>query len=401
MARPTPIIVPGGLSQKTEVGFGQVGTDLGEILGQFLAGKRRQQQEQQAQQQFTEQFGSVFQQPVPAEGPQTEAMAERGVFPTADVVPGREQGLIQTLAQTAGGRKLGQQQAAKALFPTLTKAGATPTPTDIDDFVADAVAEAKRVGQTFTPGDRNKARLQFKRAQKEEAGHVRLAKRTADISTAERLNSNAERGKQLGLIETAPSLIKAKGQITPVQKISNAKVRMESNLATLGNSFLKLDSLGAISNIEKGTFDNIIASTRSSDVGQFFGKKLATKPQSIRNKINNLKPLILQDIRQSTDMGARGLDSEKELEFYMRAATDEQADIQSNIAAIVVLDEAFGNGKIAEQLRSLTNEDLIRQFSDEGQNILQGANGEQAPDAVFTDADEARLQELERKLGGR
>lgn len=126
MARPTPIIIPGGLSQETEVGFGQTGEALGQILGQFLVGRGQRKREEEAQQQFIEQFGSIFQQPVPAEGPQTEAMAERGVFPTADVVPPQVQGLIQTLAATRGGRELGQQQAASALKGLLTPAEAEP-----------------------------------------------------------------------------------------------------------------------------------------------------------------------------------------------------------------------------------------------------------------------------------
>jgi hypothetical protein len=41
-------------------------------------------------------------------------------------------------------------------------------------------------------------------------------------------------------------------------------------------------------------------------------------------------------------MGARGLDSNKELEFYIQAATDPARDIQANRAALQVLENAYG-----------------------------------------------------------
>jgi DNA-binding phage protein len=125
-------------------------------------------------------------------------------------------------------------------------------------------------------------------------------------------------------------------------------------------------------NVDNSTLDNIMAASRSSAVGQMFGRITGSNEQSIRSSIKKLKPLIVQDIRRATDMGARGLDSEKELEFYLQAATDEKTDIQSNIAAIVVLDEAYGTGKVAEKLRSLTNQSLIKRISDEGALILNG-----------------------------
>ena len=55
-------------------------------------------------------------------------------------------------------------------------------------------------------------------------------------------------------------------------------------------------------------------------------------------------PLLINEIRQASKMGARGLDSVKELEFYLQAATDEKQDLQSNLDAIKILDMAYGLG---------------------------------------------------------
>jgi hypothetical protein len=247
------------------------------------------------------------------------------------------------------------------------------TPTDIDDFVADAEAESMRVtGEPLTPGDRNKARLEFKRAQSREVAANRWASRSVDANTAEKIKYNEKMGTQLAEITTAGDLMKAKGEISPEAKKATARGRMEGNLAKLANHYVTLDSTGAMLNVDNSTLDNIMAASRSSAVGQMFGRITGSNEQSIRSSIKKLKPLIVQDIRRATDMGARGLDSEKELEFYLQAATDEKTDIQSNIAAIVVLDEAYGTGKVAEKLRSLTNQSLIKRISDEGALILNG-----------------------------
>lgn len=257
------------------------------------------------------------------------------------------------------------------------------TPTDIDDFVSDAVAEAERLGGELTPGQRNKARLEFKRAQAAEVGANRLAERTVDAETAEKIKFNGETGVQLARIATAAELARAEGKVTPADKITTAKKRMSGNLAKLANHYVTLDSTGAMLNVDNTTFDNIMAAARSSTVGQMFGRITGSNEQSIRSSINKIKPLLIQDIRQSTDMGARGLDSEKELEFYLQAASDEKTDIQSNIAAIVVLDEAFGEGLVANQLRSMTNESLIQRISNEGQIILGGGEAPKETDTVM------------------
>ena len=252
--------------------------------------------------------------------------------------------------------------------------GNSPTPTDIDDFVKDAelVFKAKNptASATQIAEHRNKSRLQIKRAQQEEITANRFALRNVDALTAEKIKFNEKVGTMLAEIANAPALIDAKGEITPQNKKLNAQTRMSSNLATLSNRYIDLDSTGAMLNVDNSTFQNVVAAMRSSTMGQMFGRITGTNEQSIRSSILKIKPLLIQDIRQATDMGARGLDSEKELEFYLQAATDEKTDIQANIAAIVVLDEAYGDGRVANQLRSLTNESIIKRISQEGNVIL-------------------------------
>lgn len=129
-----------------------------------------------------------------------------------------------------------------------------------------------------------------------------------------------------------------------VQKKETAKSRVTGNLKQLSSLYKTLDKMGGIVDTEDKALVNVGRRVASSGLGQMTGKMFGTQEQSIRNQINQLRPLLLQDIRQASEMGARGLDSEKELEFYLQAATDPTADIQTNLKALDVLDRAYGLG---------------------------------------------------------
>jgi hypothetical protein len=144
-------------------------------------------------------------------------------------------------------------------------------------------------------------------------------------------------------------------------KTDEAKQRVSVNLKALGDYYEELTKLGASIDTTKSGAKNVSARVRASGVGQLLGGALGTEEQSYRNKINQMRPLLLQEIRQATAMGARGLDSNKELEFYIQAATDPARDIQSNRAALQVLENAYGlssriEGVDQKKLDALKNE---------------------------------------------
>jgi hypothetical protein len=70
------------------------------------------------------------------------------------------------------------------------------------------------------------------------------------------------------------------------------------------------------------------------------GDKLA----SVRQDIKNSEPALINSIRQATAMGARGLDSNVELAFYMKQVGNTGRDVYSNLAALDRLDKAYGLG---------------------------------------------------------
>ncbi len=138
--------------------------------------------------------------------------------------------------------------------------------------------------------------------------------------------------------------IEGQGKITPAEKKYNAKSGVSDQLDTLTEHYLTLQDSGGIVDTSKDAGGNISARIRSSGVGQFIEGAVGSEDQSTRNKIDSLRPLLINNIRQASEMGARGLDSEKELAFYLQAVTDTSRDVQSNLAAIEVLRKAYGLG---------------------------------------------------------
>jgi hypothetical protein len=233
-----------------------------------------------------------------------------------------------------------------------------------------------KTGKDLTAGQQKQVMFNWKRAQKEEVKANTFAKRNAEAATALKIAENTGLGKALAEIATASDLSAARGEITDVEKRRRAQSGVTNKLANIANHYSMVASFGAINDIERSPVENIIASARSSNIGQAFGKAIGSTPQSYRVKINNLKPLLLNDIRQASDMGARGLDSEKELQFYMQAATNEKKDIQSNMSAIYVLDQAYGEGNIAKVLEEGGKVDkrYIEYLKAEGSKILHGGS---------------------------
>jgi hypothetical protein len=178
-----------------------------------------------------------------------------------------------------------------------------------------------------------------------------------------------------------------------IQKKEEARANVSNLVKELEGLYGNLDEAGGIVNVEKSFISNIPARIGSSVPGQAVSGAIGTQTQSIRNKINMARPLLINYIRQASEMGARGLDSEKELEFYLSAATDPTRDLQANLAALSRLDEAYGLGgiKADEGVKGMLKQEYTQ--SDRGR-------GDGSPIATGLDpAKAARLQELRSKRG--
>jgi hypothetical protein len=120
----------------------------------------------------------------------------------------------------------------------------------------------------------------------------------------------------------------------------------DTQVLNLRTKYKQLDEMGGIVNPDKSTISNIIAGAESSGLGQIVGGKLGTQAQSIRNEIAQARPLLLQSIKQATGMSSKQMDSNAELQLYLRSATDPNIDIKANLAALDNIQSLYGSGKL-------------------------------------------------------
>lgn len=182
--------------------------------------------------------------------------------------------------------------------------------------VAD-LSNAKQTGQ-------NTSDLQYK---PQIAGGEALAKTGVELSNAAAIEAQKAAGR---------------GEITPVQNLQKGRGQVSDMIQSLSNSYQALDQAGGITNPEKGALANMRAYAGNTAPGQLMGSMAGTKAQSIRNTIEQSRPLLINAIRQATGMSAKAMDSNAELQFYLKAATDPKLDIKANMAALQKLEQLYG-----------------------------------------------------------
>jgi len=133
----------------------------------------------------------------------------------------------------------------------------------------------------------------------------------------------------------------------PSEVREKAKIDFTSYVEQMTGSYAKLDEIGKA---VTGASSNPLNYIESTSVGQELSRMFGSEPQVLRDQINTMRPSIINVIRQASEMGAKGLDSEKELVFYLSALGDPKLPVEANIKALEVLDKVYGTGKAVSSM---------------------------------------------------
>jgi hypothetical protein len=311
MARPQPIVIPGGLSSKKT--FTDVNVDVGALVRLFDS-IRNKNIEARQQEEFPEQFGSVFEQQVPAAGPQLPAggiedvgIAQEGAElappPTAAVVPEDVQALGKLFASTPQGRAEGRQFATEAL-----KAKLAPTKTGKREILKDAAGfqrftdTGERVFPTVEkPAQETDAASEVQSSEMLPSGLVQIVRKNGDIE----LKKPTEADKIL--IEAAE---KRGSKLQGLRAGEREEAKSASKQAN--KAFTSLSGLRKnISNLDKG----ITEIDRGAKTGAIEKRFPSIRAASVRLK--QVQQDLGLDIIQNTTFGAL---SEGELELALDTA---------------------------------------------------------------------------------
>lgn len=154
----------------------------------------------------------------------------------------------------------------------------------------------------------------------------------------------------------------SKAELTKQESELQPKARdnLSDSLGELALVYRGLDKSGGIVNPDKPIGQNIAPAIGNTAIGQAVTGRLATKEGVLRNRIKALRPGLINYVRQAAHMGAKSLDSNVELSFYLQQATDPSLDIYTNYAAIDALDKAYGRGDALGKLPPSVQEKIAQ-----------------------------------------
>ena len=133
----------------------------------------------------------------------------------------------------------------------------------------------------------------------------------------------------------------------PSEMREKAQTDFSTYISQVGDSYAKLNEMGKAVSAGEANPLNYVFSTA---IGQTMGRMFGEKGQPLRDQINTMAPNIINVIRQSTQMGSKGMDSNAEREFYIKAMGDPILPIEANIKALEALDKAYGKGNAVENM---------------------------------------------------
>jgi hypothetical protein len=129
---------------------------------------------------------------------------------------------------------------------------------------------------------------------------------------------------------------------------TQAKQQLSDIVGQLKTSYDTLLEGGGITSTSTGGRENIGAKMGTSAIGQFMGSALGTKNQEQRQVIEQTRPLLLNLIKEATGMSASQMNSNAEMQMYLKAATDPKLSYEANVTALQNLDKTFGLGLLKD-----------------------------------------------------
>lgn len=135
-----------------------------------------------------------------------------------------------------------------------------------------------------------------------------------------------------------------------ITKREDAKDQLGTTLRQLKRNYDTLLKEGGIVSTEASATENVGARASASGAGRAVGAAVGTKTEQQRQTIEQTRPLLLNLIKNATGMSAQQMNSNAEMQMYLRAATDPSLSYEANLDAMANLDRLFGTGEIAKEI---------------------------------------------------
>ena len=326
---------------------------LAKALNPLMARKTREyagEQEQQLAQQMGEERATTLQKYADLMRGQPQQVMPEGIAgpPVPEVKPDRNAAIAALLkSRDPMLQQMGLQQQMTALEPVkpvvVGRSLLDPTtgkPVGIDQTWQEeqaAARAAKRQELEMRLADQKSAREEQAALRRELASN--RPEKLVTVMGPDGEPVSIPQSQAQGMTLWNPSIAK---QRKTEAASKEAKTQLSETVAQLKQSYDDLKTSGGITSTKAGTAANIAARLGSSGIGQMVGGAVGTENQARRQSIEQTRPLLMNLIKQATGMSAQQMNSNAEMQLYLKAATDPSLTYEANMDALRNLDKMFG-----------------------------------------------------------
>jgi hypothetical protein len=136
----------------------------------------------------------------------------------------------------------------------------------------------------------------------------------------------------------SPAVLKAQEK---AEKVAEGKETLGDILSTAQTLVTDLKTSGGMSSTSAGALSNLITSTQTGAGGQFLGGVFGTENQSKRDQLKSVRLQLLNAIKEATGMSAQQLNSNVELQTYLKSLGSEGMTAEANLAIIDNLSKTY------------------------------------------------------------
>jgi hypothetical protein len=130
-----------------------------------------------------------------------------------------------------------------------------------------------------------------------------------------------------------------------LEKMDAAKEGLDSTLDSLQSAYDALNMEAGLPSKNRNALSNIGSYSASTGVGQTFGRMLGTNEQSYRDIINSSRMMLLNDIKNASGMTAQQMNSNVELQNWLKALGDPTVGYETATQIISNIRKKFIDGK--------------------------------------------------------
>ncbi len=110
------------------------------------------------------------------------------------------------------------------------------------------------------------------------------------------------------------------------------------NLNELRKIYGDLKKMGAMVSPAQAADKNVVARIRASGIGQVLEGAVGTQAQTQRDRIQSIRPGLMQSLAKATGMTGKQLDSNADVKLFMQTVTDPTKSYEANMEAIAGLE---------------------------------------------------------------